>query len=69
MATTAKTDELKAQEHEYRALVRRAEAGDEAALPALRKLYDHVPALWQVAGNLAQQAEYSWIKTAMGRCR
>ena len=70
MAKAAKaptTPDLDERQREYLALVRRAEQGDQPALEGLRALYDQMPALWEATGNLAKQAEYSWIKTAMGK--
>jgi hypothetical protein len=35
-------------------LVKRADAGDRAALPAVRELFDAVPGVWDAYGNLAR---------------
>jgi hypothetical protein len=48
------------------ATVRRAEGGDETALPALRQCMDTVPALVEALGDLAGQVETSLIRTAAG---
>jgi hypothetical protein len=47
-------------------LLERAETGDQTVLPALRKLMEENPALWQGYGDLAAQAEASLIKLAAG---
>ena len=35
-------------------LIRRAEAGDKAAMTALRPVLNHAPEAWEMAGNLGQ---------------
>src|SRR5262249_30699602 len=47
-------------------LLRRAEQGDQAVLPELRKLLSDTPALWEGYGDLAAQAEASLITLAAG---
>jgi hypothetical protein len=49
------------------AVVRRAEAGDESSLPALRQLLDGSPALVEVLGNLAYQVEATLLGNAAGK--
>jgi hypothetical protein len=51
---------------ELRALVERANAGDKRAMPALRKLFDATPGLWEANGDLAHHAETAWIRTIAG---
>jgi hypothetical protein len=46
---------------ELRELVRRAQAGDPAALPRIRQVLDERPEVWQHAGDLAALAERAWI--------
>jgi len=48
------------------ALVRRAEAGDKAAMTALRPLMNQVPGAWEMAGNLAIRAENARVNVAAG---
>jgi hypothetical protein len=48
-------------------LVQKAERGDEAALPELRRLLDREPGLWRFAGDLARIAEDSMIALAAGQ--
>jgi hypothetical protein len=47
-------------------LLRRAEGGDQAVLPELRKLLSDHPALWEGYGDLSAQAEASLITLAAG---
>ena len=47
-------------------LVRRAEAGDKAAMTALRPLINQAPAAWEMAGNLAIRAENALVNVAVG---
>jgi hypothetical protein len=51
---------------ELRRLVARAEQGDEAALPELRKRLAADATLWDVFGNLSRHAEASLIALAAG---
>jgi hypothetical protein len=51
---------------ELRQLVQRAERGDQAALPALRKVLDETPSLWRQYGDLALQAELAWLNVVCG---
>lgn len=53
-------------EEQIQQLVQRAEQGDQTVLPALRKLLDESPAVWNEYGNLALQAECSLVKLAAG---
>ena len=52
---------------DFSAVVRRAEAGDEAAMPMLRKIMDGVPALTESLGNLARKVESSLIGNSAGQ--
>jgi hypothetical protein len=47
-------------------LLKRAEAGDLAVLPALRQVLTDNPELWQGYGDLAAQAEGALIRVAAG---
>ena len=47
-------------------LVKRAERGDESALPELRLLLDRDPALWRHAGDMGRIAEDSLVALAAG---
>lgn len=48
------------------ALMTRAFDGDESVLPALRDMFNREPRLWEITGNLAQQAERSMVKWVVG---
>ena len=47
--------------------MKRADKGDVEALRELRRVYDTLPDLWRQAGDLARQAELSWVAAAMGK--
>ena len=47
-------------------LVRRAEGGDETALPELRVALDANPWCWQRYGDLAQQSMAAWLQLIAG---
>ncbi len=47
-------------------LLKRAQSGDSAALPDLRRLLNESPELWSELGNLAMQARRSWVELAGG---
>jgi hypothetical protein len=49
-----------------RLLLRRAEQGDEAALPALGLALDAHPEIWQRYGDLGRQAEAAWVQLVCG---
>jgi hypothetical protein len=49
-----------------RALVRRAEAGDDSAMPELRRVLDRTPEIWRAAGDVAGQAEEALLALAAG---
>jgi hypothetical protein len=51
---------------EVRALLTRAQQGDEAALPVLRQLLQDPAKVDQLGGDLARQAEVSMVKAAAG---
>jgi hypothetical protein len=48
------------------ALLKLAQAGDNAALAELRQVFDTKPELWATIGDLGKQAELSWIGVASG---
>jgi len=50
-----------------RELVQRAQAGDHTVLPELRKALDGDPSLWQIYGDLAAQAQASWLHLLAGK--
>jgi hypothetical protein len=52
---------------ELRKFLKRAQDGDESTLPALRKLLENPAAVEMFGGNLAQQAELSFIEAATGK--
>jgi hypothetical protein len=47
-------------------LVRRAEQGDETALPELRAALDANPWVWERFGDLARQSEAAWLRLIAG---
>ncbi len=49
------------------ALVDRANQGDTSVLPALRKVFDEHPALWEEQGDLARVVEAAWLKRMCGK--
>jgi hypothetical protein len=51
---------------ELTALVHRGMAGDREVLPAIRRLLDQTPALWEEARSLATQVERAWIQVLAG---
>ncbi len=55
---------------ELLALVKQAEGGDRAAVPALREFFDaKAPELWAEWGDLARIVESKWIDTIGGNNR
>jgi hypothetical protein len=48
------------------ALIKRAEHGDESALPTLRAALDANPWIWERYGNLAQQSQAAWLQLIAG---
>jgi hypothetical protein len=48
------------------ALVKRAEQGDESALPELRVALDSNPWIWERYGDLAQQSQAAWLQLIAG---
>lgn len=51
---------------EIREVVARAKSGDPDAVPRLRELFDRHPLLWRTCGDLAAQAQHSWVALAAG---
>jgi hypothetical protein len=47
-------------------LVKRAEQGDESALPTLRAALDANPWIWERYGDLAQQSQAAWLQLIAG---
>jgi hypothetical protein len=60
--STAETEILE----RLQALVRRAEQGDESALPTLRAALDANPWIWERYGDLAQQSQAAWLQLIAG---
>ena len=54
-------------EGELRELLGRAEQGDQTILPALRRLLDLAPHLWQYCGDVARDAGAVWVDLIAGR--
>jgi hypothetical protein len=52
---------------ELRELVKRAQQGDQTALPLLRQVLDASPDLWKYCGDAAKFAEGAWIEVLAGR--
>jgi hypothetical protein len=48
-------------------LLKRAREGDESTMPALWKAFEDAPILVEIYGNLARQAELSFIRAAAGK--
>ena len=53
-------------EAEVKKLLRKAEKGDKAVLPALQIWMDRTPGYWETVGDLAQTARQSLIQTISG---
>jgi hypothetical protein len=47
-------------------ILQRAMEGDRRVLPELAKVLDDQPSIWQTCGDLAAQAQASWINLAAG---
>ena len=65
MPFTASTTETETLER-LQSLVKRAEQGDESALPELRAALDANPWIWQRYGDLAQQSQAAWLQLIAG---
>lgn len=52
---------------DFRAIVKRADAGDQAALPIVKQMFTDLPALWDAYGNLATRAENAMIGLIAGK--
>jgi hypothetical protein len=50
-----------------RAMVKRADAGDRTALPAVREIFETVPGIWDSYGDVATTAENCLIDVVAGR--
>jgi hypothetical protein len=50
-----------------RALVKQADRGDQAALPAIKQVFDAVPSLWDAYGNIATIAQNSIVDLVAGK--
>jgi hypothetical protein len=63
-----KTPKTETTANEERArLLERARQGDATVLPALGKLLDETPALWQAYGDLAAQVPTLWVQLVSGQ--
>jgi hypothetical protein len=49
------------------ALVKRAEQGDESALPTLRAALDANPWIWERYGDLSRQSQAAWLQLIAGQ--
>ncbi len=56
----------KATDDELAIFLKRASRGDRSVLPALRRLLDQGPELWQHVGDLGRLARTSWVKLVAG---
>ena len=65
MPFTTSTTETETLER-LQSLVKRAEQGDESALPELRAALDANPWIWQRYGDLAQQSQAAWLQLIAG---
>ena len=50
-----------------RALVKQADGGDQAALPAIKQVFDAVPGVWDAYGNIATIAQNALIDLVAGK--
>jgi hypothetical protein len=48
------------------ALAARAQQGDAAALPEIRRVLDEHPEVWKTAGDWADRARQAWVKLVSG---
>src|SRR5215472_9778708 len=58
----------KAYPAELKAIIERANAGDEAALPELKKAFDENPELVAMFGDMVQHAEQAMLRLVAGAC-
>ena len=65
MPLTTSTTETETLER-LQSLVKRAEQGDESALPELRVALDANPWIWERYGDLAQQSQAAWLQLIAG---
>jgi hypothetical protein len=66
MPLTTSTTETETLER-LQSLVKRAEQGDESALPTLRAALDANPWIWERYGDLAQQSQAAWLQLIAGQ--
>ena len=59
--------QAKSEAEQILALVNRANQGDTSVLPALRKVFDERPELWEENGDLARVVEAGWLKRMCGQ--
>ena len=59
-------DGTKAEVERISALIERAQQGDGAVVPELRKVLDQQPHLWRAAGDLARVTESAWVQRTAG---
>jgi len=65
MPFTTSTTETETLER-LQSLVKRAEQGDESALPELRAALDANPWIWERYGDLARQSQAAWLQLIAG---
>jgi hypothetical protein len=65
MSLNTSTTETETLER-LQSLVKRAEQGDESALPTLRAALDANPWIWERYGDLAQQSQAAWLQLIAG---
>ena len=66
-ATSDAALQAKSEADQIMALVDCANRGDTSVLPALRKVFDDHPALWEENGDLARIVEAGWLKRMGGK--
>ena len=66
-ATAAAALQANSETDRIMALVDRVNQGDTSVLPALRKLFDEHPSLWEENGDLARIVEAGWLKRLGGK--
>lgn len=66
-ATSDAALQAKSEADQIMALVDRANQGETSVLPALRKVFDEHPELWEENGELARIVEAGWLKRMGGK--
>jgi hypothetical protein len=67
VATVTRPADKPPPTEDIRSLIKRAQCGDESTLPAVRKFLQNPEAIDLLGGDLARQAELSFISNAAGK--